>query len=169
MASNSFLSPAFCILPLQILVHSSSVNMQYLALSALLLASIAAAAPSPASSVSSAPPSTPTDPYTSSDPNLPLWNAHSDVTPEPIRGPLGATILGPQNLELELQNPDLLAPPTTDNGDMSVFLESYLQQPLIFTPLSPNIKWPFSLSHNRLATGGWARQQNGLCALLDAI
>ena len=25
---------------------------------------------------------------------------------------------------------------------------------------SPNAKWPMSLSHNRLQTGGWARQQN---------
>ena len=25
---------------------------------------------------------------------------------------------------------------------------------------SGNAKWPMSLSHNRLQTGGWARQQN---------
>ena len=25
---------------------------------------------------------------------------------------------------------------------------------------SGNAKWPFSLSHNRLQTGGWARQEN---------
>ena len=33
---------------------------------------------------------------------------------------------------------------------------------LIFFPstFSGNAKWPFSLSHNRLQTGGWARQQN---------
>lgn len=24
-----------------------------------------------------------------------------------------------------------------------------------------NVKWPFSLSNNRVQTGGWARQQNG--------
>lgn len=41
-----------------------------------------------------------------------------------------------------LQNPDFLAPPTTDHGSFD------------------NVKWPFSLSHNRLQTGGWARQQN---------
>ncbi|CAL1716021.1 unnamed protein product [Somion occarium] len=40
------------------------------------------------------------------------------------------------------ENPDLLAPPTTDSGSVS------------------NAKWPFSLSHNRLQTGGWARQEN---------
>ena len=28
---------------------------------------------------------------------------------------------------------------------------------------SQNAKWPFGLSHNRLQTGGWARQQNGSC------
>lgn len=26
---------------------------------------------------------------------------------------------------------------------------------------SSNAKWPFSLSHNQLQAGGWARQQNG--------
>jgi len=36
----------------------------------------------------------------------------------------------------------LLAPPSTDHGSM------------------PNSKWPFSLSHNRLLQGGWARNQN---------
>ncbi|KAF8889600.1 RmlC-like cupin domain-containing protein [Infundibulicybe gibba] len=76
------------------------------------------------------------------DPNLPLWGLDSDVAPQPIRGNLGATILGPQNKPLELENADLFAPPTTDNGQM------------------PNMKWPFDLSHNRLSQGGWARQQN---------
>jgi len=52
---------------------------------------------------------------------------------------------------MELQNPDLLAPPTTDNGELS------------------NMKWPFSLSHNRLANGGWARQQNGILTLAFAL
>ncbi|KAI0661642.1 oxalate decarboxylase [Cubamyces menziesii] len=84
----------------------------------------------------------PTVPYASDDPNDELWNAHSDITPEAQRGRLGGTVLGPQNAPLELQNPSLLAPPTTDHGDV------------------PNAKWPFSLSHNRLQTGGWARQQN---------
>ncbi|KAL1668187.1 oxalate oxidase [Schizophyllum commune] len=46
------------------------------------------------------------------------------------------------NEEIDLQNPDLLAPPSTDHGSFD------------------NAKWPFSLSHNRLQTGGWARQQN---------
>jgi hypothetical protein len=36
----------------------------------------------------------------------------------------------------------MLAPPSTDHGTV------------------PNAAWPFALSHNRLQTGGWARQQN---------
>jgi len=34
---------------------------------------------------------------------------------------------------------------------------------------SKNAKWPFSLSHNRLQTGGWARQQNGMLCLWGLI
>ncbi|KAI6116237.1 putative oxalate decarboxylase/oxidase [Pisolithus sp. B1] len=117
-------------------MHSWSV------LSTLAILSTALAAP-PLSETSSAPAPSPTVPPASNDPNYPLWNPRSsDITPEPIRGGLGATILGPQNRLLDLQNPDALAPPTTYNGDV------------------PNFKWPFSLSHNWLYTGGWARQQN---------
>ncbi|KAI6116236.1 putative oxalate decarboxylase/oxidase [Pisolithus sp. B1] len=110
-------------------------------LSTLVVASTALAA-SPSSETSSAAAPSPTVPYASDDPNYPLWNLDSDITPEPIRGGLGTTILGPQNVPVELQNPDALAPPTTDNGGV------------------PNFKWPFSLSRNRLQTGGWAREQN---------
>ncbi|ESK87504.1 oxalate decarboxylase [Moniliophthora roreri MCA 2997] len=100
-------------------------------------------APSLASSSSSAPEPSATVPFASTDPNLPLWGPDSDPSvPAPVRGPLGAPILGPDNPPLELQNPDLLAPPTTDNGQIG------------------NAKWPFSLSSNRIQTGGWARQQN---------
>lgn len=110
-------------------------------LSTLTILSTALAAPA-SSETSSAPAPSPTVPYASDDPNYPLWNPESDITPEPIRSGLGGTILGPQNVPVELQNPDVLAPPTTDNGAV------------------PNFKWPFSLSHNRLQTGGWAREQN---------
>ncbi|KAI0076197.1 Bicupin, oxalate decarboxylase/oxidase [Panus rudis PR-1116 ss-1] len=87
------------------------------------------------SSVSAASPSA-TDPPISDNPN--------DVvaSPVPVRGSLGASILGPDNQAIDQQNPDLLTPPTTDQGTIG------------------NAKWPFSLSHNRLQTGGWARQQN---------
>ncbi|KAK0213980.1 oxalate decarboxylase [Armillaria fumosa] len=96
-----------------------------------------------ASSTDTAVSSTATVPFASLDPNLPLWNETSDpsvVSAE--RGKLGASILGPDNIPIDLQNPDLLAPPTTDSGSIS------------------NAKWPFSFSHNRLQTGGWARQEN---------
>lgn len=85
--------------------------------------------------------------YTDSDPNDELWTLDSRSPPNPQRDQLGAPILGPQNTPLELQNADLLAPPTTDNGDVK------------------NFKWPFSLSHNKLTNGGWARQQNGILLL----
>ncbi|EDQ99884.1 uncharacterized protein LACBIDRAFT_315085 [Laccaria bicolor S238N-H82] len=81
--------------------------------------------------------------YTDSNPNKELWHAGSKIVPQPQRGSLGALILGPQNVPLELQNADLLAPPTTDHGSV------------------PNFKWPFSLSHSKLKQGGWSREQNG--------
>ncbi|KAI0661690.1 oxalate decarboxylase [Cubamyces menziesii] len=94
------------------------------------------------SSTSSAPPASETVPFASDDPNGPLWSEDSTSDPEAIRDTLGATVIGPQNIPIALQNPDLLAPPTTDEGSVQ------------------NAKWPFALSHNRLQTGGWARQQN---------
>jgi oxalate decarboxylase len=60
--------------------------------------------------------------------------------PEPIRGNDGGTILGPRNVPLELENPDLLAPPSTDASSL------------------PNLKFSFDDTHNRLSGGGWARQ-----------
>ena len=60
--------------------------------------------------------------------------------PEPIRSNLGASILGPRNLPLEGENPALLASPYTDSGTV------------------PNLKFSFSAAHNRLLTGGWARE-----------
>ena len=60
--------------------------------------------------------------------------------PQPIRGNLGAPVIGPRNLPIERENPDQLAPPRTDSGTV------------------PNLKFSFSASHNRLLTGGWARE-----------
>src|SRR3981081_1167883 len=65
---------------------------------------------------------------------------HKMQYPEPIRGRTGASILGPRNWALERENPDLLAPPSTDAGT------------------SPNLKFPYSSAHTRLLTGGWARE-----------
>lgn len=97
-----------------------------------------------APALTSFPPPSATVSPASDDPNLPLWNADSDIVPQAMRGTLGGNILGPQNVPMSLQNPDLLAPPTTDHGTVQ------------------NAHWPFALSHNRLQTGGWARQQNGM-------
>ncbi|KAI0661662.1 oxalate decarboxylase [Cubamyces menziesii] len=83
-----------------------------------------------------------TVPLASDNPNGILFLPDSNIVPQAVRGSLGANILGPQNIPIELQNADLLAPPTTDAGNVQ------------------NAKWPFALSHNRLQTGGWARQQN---------
>jgi oxalate decarboxylase len=60
--------------------------------------------------------------------------------PEPVRDGLGATIMGPRNVELELQNPNLLRSPYTDAGTV------------------PNLKFSFSDARNRLLTGGWSRE-----------
>ncbi|CAE6392127.1 unnamed protein product, partial [Rhizoctonia solani] len=84
----------------------------------------------------------PTVPYASDELNESFLNKFQNELPEPIRGSKGAKIIGPQNVDIDRQNPDLLAPPTTDSGSVS------------------NVKWPFSLSHNRVQDGGWARQQN---------
>ena len=78
------------------------------------------------------------------DANGSLRNAVSRIMSQPIRGAPDATILGPQNPALERQNPDLFASPNTDHGQV------------------PNVKWPFSLSHNRISAGGWAREQNSM-------
>jgi oxalate decarboxylase len=60
--------------------------------------------------------------------------------PEPIRGNLGASIIGPRNVPIERANRDQLAPPRTDSGTV------------------PNLKFSFGAAHNRLLTGGWARE-----------
>jgi oxalate decarboxylase len=67
-------------------------------------------------------------------------NGAAKDAPQPIRGDLGASIMGPRNISLERENPDLLASPYTDSGTI------------------PNLKFSFSAARNRLLTGGWARQ-----------
>jgi oxalate decarboxylase len=59
---------------------------------------------------------------------------------EPIRNGNGASILGPRNEAVELENPDHLAPPATDSRTV------------------PNLKFSFAAAHNRLLSGGWARE-----------
>ena len=60
--------------------------------------------------------------------------------PQPQRGDDGGIDTGPRNLELDRQNPDLLAPPATDHGTV------------------PNLKFSFSMAHTRIEEGGWARE-----------
>lgn len=87
-------------------------------------------------------------------------NFNSVENPQPLRGSGGQTDPGPRehlffgrshNLtflgtyEYDKINPDVLAPPGSDAGDV------------------PQAMWPMGLSHNRFGTGkasGWARQQN---------
>src|ERR1700751_1788983 len=59
---------------------------------------------------------------------------------QPIIDGRGATVLGPRNVPIERENPDVLIAPETDAGTV------------------PNLKWPFALSHNRVLSGGWARE-----------
>ncbi len=60
--------------------------------------------------------------------------------PPPIKDGKGADIAGPRNPPREAEEPDTLAPPSTDAGT------------------TPNLKWSFADSHMRLEPGGWARQ-----------
>jgi oxalate decarboxylase len=60
--------------------------------------------------------------------------------PQPQRGNDGATILGPRNEPLQRENPDMLASPSTDAGQM------------------PNLKFSFDAAHTRLTAGGFTRQ-----------
>ncbi|KAK5701974.1 hypothetical protein LTR97_004792 [Elasticomyces elasticus] len=69
----------------------------------------------------------------------------NEPNPQAIRGQNGGTDPGPRNEAIQRQNPDLLARPGTDSGDIA------------------NAKWPMGLSSARSGTGknsGWARQQN---------
>jgi hypothetical protein len=54
----------------------------------------------------------------SGDPNYPAYHPDIPGDAQPIRGNLGATIIGPQNHPVQQQNPDILAPPTTDHGNV---------------------------------------------------
>jgi oxalate decarboxylase len=51
-----------------------------------------------------------------------------------------ARVAAPRNEPLERENPDALAPPATDAGQL------------------PNLKFSFATAHMRISTGGWSRQ-----------
>ena len=62
------------------------------------------------------------------------------ISPQPVRGKMGATIIGPTNPTREAENPDTLVPPRVDHGTMA------------------NLRWSFADSHMHLSEGGWGRQ-----------
>ncbi|GIP48378.1 oxalate decarboxylase [Paenibacillus sp. J53TS2] len=67
--------------------------------------------------------------------------AGTSPVPEPIRDDgSGATDTGPRDVMRDRENPDMLAPPVTDNG------------------LVPNLKFSFSDTHMQLNQGGWSRE-----------
>jgi oxalate decarboxylase len=63
-----------------------------------------------------------------------------EAVPQPQRPGHGGSDLGPRNVVLDRQNPDILVPPSTDHGTL------------------PNLRFSFSDAHMRLETGGWTRQ-----------
>lgn len=63
---------------------------------------------------------------------------HSEF--QPIADGRGGTILGPRNLAVERQNPDGMIAPETDAGTV------------------PNLKYSYAAAHNRVLSGGWARE-----------
>lgn len=74
--------------------------------------------------------------------------------PQPIRGALGATFISNSNHEIDKQNVDNVAGPTTDQG-----LCAYQISPRMYAKglpyhiaagTIPNLKWSMSLSHTRL-------------------
>ena len=127
-------SPPSLHLPIFVVHRASkmfSSKFTFSIISAVCLAGGALAAPAPAPvaavdfqgvGLQSVPLPVPTVLPASSNPNTLLWQEDTAaVDPQPIRGTLGAKILGPQNFEVQLQNADLLAPPSTDSGTVYVF------------------------------------------------
>lgn len=75
------------------------------------------------------------DPYTREwrDPyDKKIDSVGDDLHPLPFRNGDGASILGPQNVERQKENPDMIRPPSTDHGDMK------------------NMRWSFADSHIRI-------------------
>lgn len=98
------------------MMHSPTIKCR--ALIILLSAIYAPAAPASTPTTSSISPS-PTVPYASDEANVETYPQNANMSdPEPIRGTLGASVLSTPNTPLELQNPSLFAPPTTDHGTM---------------------------------------------------
>ncbi|WP_127579172.1 oxalate decarboxylase family bicupin [Paenibacillus koleovorans] len=75
------------------------------------------------------------------DKDLQAANAAQGI-PQPIRKSdgMGATDLGPRDVMRDIENPDMLVPPVTDNG------------------LVPNLRFSYSDTHMTLSHGGWSRE-----------
>ena len=71
-------------------------------------------------SSSSAPASAPTVPSIDLNPNAPAWDPDTQdpANAQPIRGDLGAPLMGPTDKWTAVQNPDLIAAPSTDHGSV---------------------------------------------------
>lgn len=76
-----------------------------------------------------------------SPPDLGQMATFTAGDPEPTRLGKGYKFLSNSNHELDKQNVDNVAPPTTDQGTIM------------------NLKWSMSLSHTTLLDGGWVREQ----------
>ncbi|PSS30942.1 hypothetical protein PHLCEN_2v2511 [Hermanssonia centrifuga] len=147
---SSFTSAAPASTPVSSVV-SSSVATPSVVSSAIAAPSSVASAVSPIISViggsgastASAAAATPTVAYASDRANGMMWNPDTTADVQPIRGSLGATILGPQNIPIGQQNPDLLAPPTTDAADvMPMATVGYKPRP-DHIPQGPGDLWYF--------------------------
>jgi oxalate decarboxylase len=62
------------------------------------------------------------------------------IPPAPLRLGHGGTDPGPRDILRDAQNPDLIVPPSTDQGTL------------------PNLRFSFADAHMRLEAGGWTRQ-----------
>ncbi|PSR75562.1 hypothetical protein PHLCEN_2v9042 [Hermanssonia centrifuga] len=108
---SKFLASVLCAV---LLSHATTAAP---AASSSLVASSSIASAASGTGAASAASASPTVPYASNNPNGIMWSPDTDSgEPQPFRGSLGASILGPQNVPIDIQNPDLLAPPTTDAG-----------------------------------------------------
>jgi oxalate decarboxylase len=67
-------------------------------------------------------------------------NAQPGDTPQPIEPGRGGTDIGPRDVIRDRENPDVFTPPPADSGTL------------------PNLRFSFADAHNRLSSGGWARQ-----------
>lgn len=111
---NKFLSSVLCAVLLSYTTFAAPASSS----------SLSANSTAPSATLSSSSEvASPTVPYASDNPNTIEWSTTvEDIDPQAIRGTLGGTILGPQNIPLDIQNPDLLAPPTTDAGTVCVLI-----------------------------------------------